>query len=186
MVTDKKEMEIIARARQKNVSDPKRSREPFHRIFADFFSSQSFDGKIFLDMGAGHFDFCEIARSRGAVCMGLDKDPAVLELGRYKGFQVIEADLKKIKPSDFPAKYDGIFNKFTLNAFWHLDRADFQENLVGRIVELLKPDGWAWIAPWNGAPKNIELSARATATLLEKQKDIFTRYGFNCISLSPQ
>ena len=63
MLFDKKEIEIISKARQKNVRDPKRSRYHFERIFDDFFQNVSFENGVYIDLGAGQYDFCEIIKN---------------------------------------------------------------------------------------------------------------------------
>jgi ribosomal protein L11 methylase PrmA len=85
MLTDSIEIEIISKAKQKNVRDPERSRQHFERIYDDFFGSVNYRNKTFLDLGPGQYDFGVLAELRGAKTVGFDNDPAVLELGKHKG-----------------------------------------------------------------------------------------------------
>ena len=50
MLTDPREIEIISRARQKNVRLPTRSRQHFVNIFDDFFDQISFDEGPIIDL----------------------------------------------------------------------------------------------------------------------------------------
>ena len=64
MLVDRNEIAIAANAKQKNVRDPRRSREHFFHIFEDFFSGVTLDGR-YLDLGPGQFDLAEIIRPQG-------------------------------------------------------------------------------------------------------------------------
>jgi hypothetical protein len=184
MLTEKDEIKIISNAKQKNIRDPNRSREPFDRIFHDFFRDTQFQGGVYLDLGAGHYDFGEIIRQRGGECHCVDKDPAVVELGRYKGFHVIEHDIKKINSDVIEIKYDGVFNKFSLNAFWSWREDERQEEMVANLANFVKPEGWAWIAPWNGVPKKDLLSSSDIERVVSRQKELFLSHQFECITLT--
>lgn len=177
MLTDPKEIEIIAQAKQKNVRDPNRSRQHFLNILEDFFKGVKLDGR-YLDMGPGQYDFGMLAREHGGTCVGLDFDPAVIALGNYKGFDTVELNIQKLPQQPLAEKFDGIFNKFTLNAFWHWDDEAKHRELVDCIVGMMKPGAWAWIAPWNGVPKKAELSAAQIAQALAIQSDAFKGHGF--------
>lgn len=184
MLTDQEEIKIISSAKQKNIRDPNRSREPFKRIFHDFFRDKEFQSGVYLDLGAGHYDFGEIVRMKGGECHCVDKDPAVIELGRHKGFHVVEHDIKKINSKVIEAKYDGLFNKFSLNAFWSWRDDGQHEELVANLANFVKPEGWAWIAPWNGVPKKDLLSRKDVERVVSRQKELFLSHRFECINLT--
>lgn len=184
MLTDPQEIRIISAARSKTVRDPKRSREHFERIFADFLPDVRFEGARLLDIGPGQYDFGEMARARGAEVFNIDKDPAVVELGRYKGFPVIEAGIKKISRDQFPCLLDGVFCKFSINAFWL--PGDAQLAHIDEICSMLQPEGWGWIAPWNGVPKNQQLDRGRVQEILARQADGFRRHGFEGLELTPE
>ncbi|PLX66976.1 MAG: hypothetical protein C0603_09920 [Denitrovibrio sp.] len=186
MLTDQKEIEIISKAKQKNVRDPKRSREHFYRIFSDFLYNKNFVDKDFIDLGAGQFDFAEIVREKKGNCVGIDSDPAVLELGRYKGFEAIEAKINKLMDYKIDRKFDGVFNKFSINAFWCRDDDDTHKALIKSLVALIKEDGWSWIAPWNGIPASANLSEDRIIHILEFQKNQFIQLGFDAIEISKE
>jgi hypothetical protein len=179
VLTDPREIEIISRARQKNVRDPGRSREHFERIFADFLGGIAFAGRHFLDLGAGHFDFGVLARARGAEVTGVDNDPAVVELGRYKGFPVAELELRELKAAQLGRRFDGVFCKYSINAFWYPGEAALRAG-IRELVALMAPGAWGWLAPWNGAPKDADLS------LLGIQADEFQAHGFEAYELTEE
>jgi len=183
VLTDPKEIEIISRAQQKNVRDPKRSREHFVHIFEDFLAGARLDGR-YLDIGPGQFDLGELLRQNGGSCVGIDRDPAVIELGQYKGFETVEINIQKLPKHDFGERFDGVFNKFSLNAFWHWSKPEKQRELIVAIDALIAPDGWSWIGPWNGVPKNADLDETTIVNTLDLQKNLFEERGFETVDLS--
>ena len=116
MLTDPKEIEIISRARQKNVRDHRRSREHFTRIFADFLADVPMQGQRLVDMGPGQYDFGVLARERGAGTVGLDHDEATqvldqssiaaakLEALRAKSAQPDDSDFDTLPPPATPTR----------------------------------------------------------------------------------
>ena len=152
MLTDPKEIEIIAAAKQKNVRDPKRLREHFHHIIDDFFVGVTLDGH-YLDMGPGQYDFGVLVRGQGGTCVGLDFDPAVVELGRYKGFETVERNIKHLASAPLDDRFDGVFNKFTLNAFWFWDDEAAHVRLLEAIIGMMKPGAWGGLRPGTGCRK---------------------------------
>lgn len=183
MLDDPKEIEIISKAVQKNVANPNRSREPFFRIFEDFFGEVEFSGKTLLDLGPGQYDFGVLARDRGANSWGFDKDPAVLELGRYKDFEVREINLVKLHKDEIGQKFDGIFCKFSWNAFWFRRDDGNHRDAILFLKDLLKEDGWIWIAPWNGIPSSEEISETRVEEILDLQIKLFEEIGCKAIFL---
>ena len=185
MLVDKQEIAIIANAKQKNVRDPNRSRDHFLRIFDDFLIGYDFSDKSWLDLGPGQFDFAELAREKGAAVHNVDNDPAVLELGRFKGFTSIEGNLKHFNQIDFPnVFYDGLFCKFSINAFWMAEDISLVEKYTDDLVAKLKPNFTAWVAPWNGVPKKISLTDVEIAKIVDTQKNSFINHGFDARELS--
>ena len=77
---------------------------------------------------------------------------AYSRLGRYLGFEVTQANLRSFDYSQRKARYDGLFCKFSINAFW-FQSVDQVRSKMQAIDLMLKPTGWGWIAPWNGLPK---------------------------------
>lgn len=184
MLKDLIEIEIISKARQKNVRDPSRSRKHFENIFKDFFESMTLENSRLLDLGPGQYDFAEMAMEKGAAVHGIDKDKAVIELGKYKGLPIREGQLQTIKAVDFdPLRFDGLFCKLSLNAFWFSnDEAQIQH--INELNKLIKNGGWAWIAPWNGIPKKRDLSLEEIEHILTIQISTFKEHGFEYVELT--
>lgn len=150
MLADAREIEIMSGARQPGLRRPHSPREPFERIVEDFLAGV-LEGRAVVDLGPGQWDFAEVARNHGASrVVGIDSDPAVLELGRYKGFDTVDADLRRL-PDDLAGSFDGVFSRGSINAFW-FPSDDEQVRLTERVAAMLRPGGWLWLAPWNRAP----------------------------------
>jgi hypothetical protein len=183
MLRHPKEIEIMSRAAQANLRDPRRPRIPFSNILDDFFTVDHLAGKSILDLGPGQFDLGELVRPHAAIVETIDNDPAVIELGRYKGFPVFDLNLAELL--DFarthPGRYDGVFCKFSINAFWFANRRDLIEH-VRALCALVKPGGWAWLAPWNGAYQDVPAALRHE--LLRAQIDSFVAKGFAHLELT--
>ncbi len=187
MLTDSAEIKIISEARQKNVRDPNRSREHFKRIFEDFFDEYSFKEKFWLDLGPGQFDFGEIVRLKEGIVHNIDNDPAVIKLGDYKKLKVFEGNLKKFSDVSLEKNfYDGIFCKFSINVFWFYEKPEQVIPYISSLCEILKANGAAWIAPWNGIPKKAVLSKAQIDRLLELQVEGFSNHGFDSIKISQE
>jgi hypothetical protein len=186
MLTDPREIEIIARARQANVRNHRRSRQHFVNILADFFEDRHFAGRRCLDLGPGQYDFGVLARDGGAAVVGIDNDPAVIELGRHKGFDVIEGNLKSLSVASFAGPFDGLFCKFSINCFWFGNDAGALAEFSARLAACVRPDGWLWIAPWNGVPKTSTLDQHDQRTILHRQRRLFEDMGCETLDLSPR
>ena len=184
MLTDPAEIRIISQARQKNVRDPSRSRKHFSSIFDDFLTSVDFEGAALLDLRPGQYDFAEMARERGATTHGIDNDPAVVELGEYNGYPARLANLKDLQAADYDFRFDGVFCKYSINTFWFHDDDQRSAEYVRQIGRLIKPGGWAWIAPWNGVPKKADLSPEQVVHALSVQAEAFGELGFLGVDLT--
>lgn len=184
MLKDPREIEIISNARQVQVRNPERSRKHFEDIFSDFLSCVDLEKKLLLDLGPGQFDFAEIARPKGAIVHSIDNDPSVIELGEYKGLNVKLDNLKKLPKIKYDFKFDAVFCKYSINAFWFHDNDDRHREYIESINNLMNEDGFAWIAPWNGVPKKTQLSDIEIQRVLALQADLFKEYGFTGINLT--
>lgn len=184
MLTDPVEIEIISRAQQKNVRDPNRSRLHFINVFNEFFTSEGLTNKAFLDLGPGQYDFGEMAREYDSDTWGIDRDPAVIKLGQHKGYTVFQKDLESLKASQYDQRFDGIFCKYSFNAFWYKTPEQQQQHtsFVNELTKLLKPDGWAWLGPWNG--DYADLPKSEIGRILKCQVESFLDNGFWGIQLS--
>jgi Methyltransferase domain len=186
MLTDPREIEIISRARQANVRDYRRSRQHFVNILADFFEDRHFVGRRCLDLGPGQYDFGVLARERGAAVVGIDNDPAVIELGRHKGFDVVKGNLRSLSVASFDAPFDGVFCKFSINCFWFGDDVDALADFSHRLAACVRPEGWLWVAPWNGVPKTSVLDGDEQRRILDRQQMLFEVMGCEALDLSPK
>jgi hypothetical protein len=51
---------------------------------------------------------------------------------------------------------------------------------------LLKPNGWGWIAPWNGVPQKGDLSTERIAQILRIQAEALGDIGFTGFDLTEE
>jgi hypothetical protein len=109
----------------------------------------------------------------------------VIKLGQYKKFKTVFGNLKNIADLSMGENsYDGLFCKFSINAFWFAGNPSLASSYVEDLCSLLKPNGSAWIAPWNGMPKNGNLSESEIKELLEIQKQGFSDQGFSIVDIT--
>ena len=54
------------------------------------------------------------------------------------------------------------------------DNQSAQIEFVDRIAGLIKPNGWGWIAPWNGIPKKAELNDDEISEFCKHKPDDLT------------
>ena len=178
MLTDPAEIEIIQAARQANVRDPNRSRAHFEHIFEDFLAEVDLTGSELLDLGPGQYDFGVLARERGADVVAIDYDPAVVALGRHKGFEVVEDRIQRIGDLGWDHRFAGIFCKFSLNAFWFANDLTALDLFIDDMMATAIGDPWGWIAPWNGVPKKGDWPASRVEEVLARQASGFARHGW--------
>ncbi len=177
MLTTKAEIEIVSKAWEPGIKDPTRPRIHFQRILKRFFKNVNFKNKVVLDLGPGHYDFGELVRPLGARVINLELDPAVIELGRHKGFEVMEADLKDPSIySNLPAKIDVLFCRGSINAGWFPHDATAHRNYLENMIGCMSENSVAWVSPCN-APIN-NLSTEAFLKSVSEQAAIFKKNGF--------
>ncbi len=185
-LNDPKAIEIISKATRPNVAKPRTTDKDFRHIFKDFFRqwarSAGFAGQLLVDLGPGQFDFARIIRDFGGDCENIDYDPAVIELGEYLGFTCINMDMKQLDAIEQRSRYDGVFCKFSISAFW-FTTADDTMHFVRELDSFLKPEGWGWIAPWNGRPKH-GIDDDLAAMLLKAQDMAFAACGWDRYELT--
>lgn len=186
MLLDKTEVKIMEKAEQVALRNPQRSAWPFEKIVNDFFDDSHFADKKVLDLGPGQYDFQELAKTKGAKGYAIDFDPAVIELGNYKGFEVTNADLRRISIDTFGHRFDGMFCRGSINAFWFAQNLDQLYSYSKTIAELLSEDGWAFITPWNGVSSSLNLTATREEEILQVQQKAFEDQGFNLCELSEE
>ena len=178
MLTDKIAIEIIAGAKQKNVRDPNRSREHFYRIFEDYLSNDNlFNNRKIIDLGPGQYDFSELASAKGAMVDAIDFDPVVVKLGNYLGYRCMLGQIQKIAQLPLPHLYDGLFCKFSINAFWFINDNEAHRKFINCLFSILDKYNWVWVAPWNGIPKSKNINDRQIDETLNMQKMLFKNHG---------
>lgn len=157
-----------------------RSRIPFHQIIDDFFHGMNFKDKTILDLGPGHFDLAEIISERGGTVVSVDNDPAIVALGKSRGFECIQGDIRNLNSIITNRLFDGVFCKFSMNAYWF---HSFEENrdFVNQIFQVMAPGAWSWIAPWNGGTRVFEFG---TLDVLRAQEEVFISCGFTHYELT--
>ncbi len=175
MLFDDEEIEIMSAAKQPQLRTPNYSARPSKNIFNDFFSEHEFRGTKMLELGPGQFDFARLVEQAGGRVVSLDSDPAVVALGRKRGYEVIESDYIGVDWNAWRGEFDGLFARGSINAFYYRDPHSLNA-FVDEICSVLKRDGWGWLTPANddtedSAPAHIRL-------MLETQRQAFARNGF--------
>lgn len=182
MLNNNEEERLVANAWEKGIRRKDRSARPFERIVGRFLASRDHRGTVVADMGPGHFDFGRALSTRGASVVGLELDPAVIALGKHRGLEVIEFDLRsRLLAADLgSSRWDGVFCNGSINCWWRRG-LNAQESYVADLVASLKPGGWAYIAPCNYAPEqNAQQAARNPEAVdaLNAQRRAFESAGF--------
>lgn len=147
----------------------------FLHILNTFFGDVAFAGQRVADLGPGHHHLAALLSTAGAHVTGVERDPALAELGRALGHTTVECEAGELTASTLEGPVDGLFSKFALRAFEAGTVAE-AESFCVRLDALLKPSGWGWIAPWNGPvdlyePEQMQAVAGA-------QIETFTRLGW--------
>jgi hypothetical protein len=189
MIRDSIEIEIIKNANQPNIADPSRSEIPFINILNDFFSNFDFKQKKIMDLGPGHYDFFNLIDNTNKENLhAIDKDPAVIKLGKYRKYSVTEANLKNIHTKNNNKKFDLLFCKFSINAYWFYDDPLNHERYIDYLASMLNLNGSAWIAPWNGIPKTIDIKENQKKIMdtINKQICFFEKNKFKTLYPSPK
>ena len=181
------EVELVKDAWEPGIRDPMRRSVHFERIIGRFLHSVKHKGSVVADMGPGHYDFGAALAKRGATVIGLELDPAVIALGRHRGLDVIEFDLRKSDLTTLgKSRWDGIFCNGSINCWWRRGRAA-QDAYVQDVLAALKPKGWAYIAPCNHAPGLNAAQAkhdRDAQEAIAAQHSAFVSHGFRATSLN--
>lgn len=188
MLTDQVEIDLVQNAWEPGIRDPHRRAGNFERVIKRFLGSVRLEGSVVADMGPGHYDFGKAMAQRGAKTIGLELDPAVIALGRHRGFEVIEFDLRKDLVSERlgKASIDGLYCNGSINCSWWPVEADHHA-YVADILAALKPDGWAYIAPCNASGSlSIEEAGRdpASVQMIKTQISAFEAHGFRTIRMN--
>lgn len=121
-------------------------------ILNDMFEPDHFQGKKIIELGPGHYAFALLARHLGAEVVCIERDPSFVRLGRYLGFEVVDADFFSLSASKFDKPFDGLFVKGTFNACVPRKDEELSE-FVATLTKMLAEDGWGWFVTVNKANK---------------------------------
>ena len=178
MLFDDEEIEIMSKAAQSHLREPRRSEVISRRIFDDFLGARKLAGCRVLELGPGQYDLVRMVEAAGASVVSMDHDPAVIALGRKRGYEVILSDFRTFDWSSLRGKFDGLLCRGSITPVWFRD-AESLGRFVDEICSVLKPNGWGWLAPWN---LTLSVAPPARARLMLDAEDVaFARNGFNGI-----
>ena len=118
-----------------------------------------------------------------ATVVAMDHDPAVIALGKKRGYNVILADFRSFDWNSLRGEFDGLLSRNSIAPAWFRD-AESLGSFVDQICSVLKPNGWGWIAPWN-KPLSRASPDRAQM-ILDAEDQAFGRNGFAAINPSPK
>ncbi|HEY1299350.1 MAG TPA: class I SAM-dependent methyltransferase [Stellaceae bacterium] len=179
MLLDDEEFAIMASAAQPQLRD-QQSDAKFRSLFEYFFAGRDFSGREVLELGPGQCDFSRFAAAAGASVTVMDHDPAVVALGRKRGYEAIIGDFLTFDWGTLRARFDGLFARNSISVQRFSDPASF-EALIDGVCSVLKPSGWGWVVPWNrfrGTP------SAEIGRMLESQRKALERNGFRIVELT--
>ena len=177
MLTKPEEIECVKNAWEPGIADPLRGREDFERIATCFFHDLNLQGARLLDLGPGHYDFGHSLSDSGAKVVGYELDPAVIELGELKGFEVIKGNVYDLEHLNrLRGSFDGLFCRGSFNSRNFEDTAAHQTYLRAPI-SVVKPEGFCWISPCNDPIGNLTLDTEF-ARIITEQIEFFREENF--------
>ncbi|MBL8890164.1 MAG: class I SAM-dependent methyltransferase [Planctomycetaceae bacterium] len=178
MLYDQTEIEIARLAIEPGCRLPERNHS-IDGVYRRFFQKVVFKNKTFLELGPGHYEFCDLVKRLGGNAIALELDPAMVKLGQYRGHEVHQVNLSKERFwHDLGRQFDGVFCRGSINATWFPERGQHEEFVHG-IASLIKPGGWGWISPWNANSANLP-DAQAEETY-RTQEACFASEGFRVL-----
>ena len=183
MLFDDEETQIMSRAAQPHLREPRRSELVSRRIFDDFLGARRLPGTRILELGPGQYDLARMVAAAGSTVISMDHDPAVIALGKKRGYEVILADFRSFDWGSLRGEFDGLMCRGSITPARFRD-ADLLGSFVDQICSALKPNGWGWLAPWN-----ISLSQASPAraqSMLDAEDRAFGRNGFSGIDPPPE
>jgi hypothetical protein len=120
---------------------------PYENIINDFIPRSLLTHRV-LELGPGQCDFLDLVRNAGGHAVGVDFDPAVCNLGRLRGHEMVLANLRDGIPAGLDT-IDGIFCRGSINAYWFTKRLERLDAFLEGLGGLIRSARWTWIAPWN-------------------------------------
>ena len=173
MLYNQTELDILKDAQEPGIRNPQRPRIHFERIMSRFFKNYDFKEKVILDLGPGHYDFCELARDKGAIPFAIELDESVVKLGKYRKIEVLKGNLTDPKVYEsFKGKVDLLFCRGSINCGWFKDGNEHEQYLI-QMLSVLKENGSAWISPCNEPATSPYYQSS-----LETQLEVFDKHNF--------
>jgi hypothetical protein len=176
MLKNSEEIELLSSAQEPGIRDPLRSEWGPKEILCDFFKNLNISGQRVLELGPGHYEFCEIIRERGAIAEAVELDPPVIELGLRRKFRVWPGNLTQLPSLRITGKFDGLFCKGSNNPFWFYGDEEKLRTYIGAMVHLVKPNGWLWIV--SSPDCKPILTSTQVIQWLEIEAKIYRELGF--------
>ena len=182
MLTDPEDIRLAASAQEPGIRRPDRSPRGPGDILRDFFPGVSLQGHRVLELGPGHYEFCDAIRSRGGRAEAIELDPPVAEIGRRRGHVIHQHDLRALDTFTTDKPFDGLFGKGSNNPFWFYPDETALDAYIRKLRTLVKPDGWIWIVscPYSA----IDLSPNAFASWLDLERGLYLNQGFHSWSVA--
>src|SRR6202158_3080445 len=179
MVFDERVVRIILSALQAQLRLPDYDEARARRIFDAFFGGRELAGARILELGPGQYDFARMVGAAGATVVGMDRDPAVVALGRKRHYDAIHSDFLTFDWDSLKGEFDGLFCWASINPFWFSDPAAL-DRFIDAICSSLKLDGWGWLAPWSVNFPDDALTPQKML-MLDTQRQAFRRNGFDSL-----
>jgi hypothetical protein len=176
MLKNNEEIALLSSAQEPGIRNPLRSECGPKEILSDFFKGLNFSGQRVLELGPGHFEFCEIIRARGAIAEAVELDPPVIELGSRRKFRVWPGNLTQLPSLRITGKFDGLFCKGSNNPFWFYGNEETLRTFISAMVDLVKPGGWLWVV--SSPDCKPSLSSTQVIQWLEIEARIYSEFGF--------
>lgn len=176
MLIDHDEISLVANAQEPGLRDPKRPTHGPQEIWQDFLKSRDLNSTHVLELGPGHFEFCDFVKAHGGRASAVELDPAIAELGRRRGYSVHIHDLRALSSIMLAGGYDGLYGRGSTNPFWCYPDKESLKSVIARMRSLVKPTGWIWVV---ACPFSSEkLSAAEFNGWLEVERTLYREQGF--------
>lgn len=176
MLRNEEEKALVANAFEPGLRDPRRGDRGSPEILRDFLWRCPLRGAAVLELGPGHYEFCEALRAAGATPVALELDPGVAELGRRRGFEVHVHDLKQLARFNPGRRFAGVFCKGSHDPFWFYRDEAALGGFVDGIHSLIAPGGWAWIVSCPEKPPGA--TDEEFRQWLTRERGLFLARGF--------
>jgi len=176
MLTDPEEIALASGAMEPGLRLANRSTRGPVAIARDFLAGISLKGSVVLELGPGHFEFCDFVRARGGAAAVVELDPAIAAIGRRRGYEVFIKDLRELGSFEPGKRFDGLFCKGSNNPFWFYKDEGALRAYIERFVRLTEPRGWVWVAscPYTSQPT----TPAEFAGWLDVERRIYRELGF--------